>query len=359
MKKLVVYSTQLMQTGGIESHLLEFCKQMSGKDVCVDLIVPNSQILASTEEAYRNVCRNLFLGRSKNPYKRILWLILVALKLRFNEYDALYTNGQGDSIGIIAKLLRIKGYWVHHHHTSGDKEDQATWGKKYLSTLKKANKIIACSVRNAHNMSIALNKSIDTIPCFSRKITIGQPVLEDSGKIKFGYYGRLIPEKGIDLICKMSEDSDLSNVEFHIWGEGEAYPPSHFEKFPRVHYHGTFVGLSGLTDAIALINAFLLLSIHPEGLPISLLEAMSAGLPWLATDRGGIPDIACDPSSTRIISAASTYDQFKQAIKTFAGDISQGKVSKDVQERLYAEKFSSTALVRRWSEALNLNFVIN
>jgi glycosyltransferase involved in cell wall biosynthesis len=173
--------------------------------------------------------------------------------------------------------------------------------------------------------------------------------------VKFGYFGRLIPEKGIYTLCKLSDEKDLEDIEFHIWGEGEAFPPSFFEKFKNLKYHGTFSGLTGITNTIASIDAFLLLSIHPEGLPISLLEVMSAGLPWLATDRGGIIDIACDPASTRVVPANTDYSQFKQYIKDFAKDIKQGKVSKDVQKRLYVEKFSATALVCRWKDTLKLS----
>lgn len=98
----------------------------------------------------------------------------------------------------------------------------------------------------------------------------------------------------------------------------------------------------------------MLLSTHPEGLPISLLEAMSAGLPWLATDRGGITDIAIDPLSTRVIPANSTYEQFKSAVVAFANDLRLNKVSRAAQEDLYNKKFSAKALVQRWNEALSL-----
>ncbi|MDB5138673.1 MAG: glycosyl transferase group 1 [Mucilaginibacter sp.] len=355
MKKILVFSTQLMKTGGIESHLREFCTQISKSDVKIDLVILNSCILPLEEEYYNGICNFVHLGKNgRSNGRRLIWLFKIGLKLNRNRYDAVYTNGQGNSIGFFLKFLRLKGLWVHHHHTSGDESDQKEWSKGYIKALKQADKVIACSNRNAEDMKKALNKRIDAIPCFSRKITVNASGLNLS-KIKFGYYGRLIPEKGIDILCQLSEDPDFKDVEFHIWGDGDLYPSEFFEQFLNINYHGTFTGLNGLTDAIASLDAFLLISVNPEGLPISLLEAMSAGLPWLATDKGGIPDIACDPNSTRIISSNSNYQEIKNAVKLFATDISKGNVSRVVQEKLYREKFSSSVLTKRWKTVLGIN----
>ncbi|MBW8683658.1 glycosyltransferase family 4 protein [Chitinophaga rhizophila] len=353
-QRILVYSTQLMETGGIESHLLEFCRQMAANGTEIDLVVLNANTTPETEQYYKSICRRVLFGKHGRSYKRMLWMLQTGVRLRSSrKYDAVYTNGQGESIWMLSRMLPGYDKWVHHHHTSGDAKDQATWGEKYKRTLQTANTIIACSHRNAGDMKSVLNRQIDVVPCFSRNVEVAF-TQSPSGKLRFGYYGRLIAEKGVDLICRMSEDADLSDVEFHLWGEGKNYPASYFDKYPNVQYHGTFAGEAGLKSAIAQLDAYLLLSIHPEGLPISLLEAMSAGLPWLATDRGGIPDIACDPLSTRVIPAASTYEEAKSAVKAFAKDIRSGLVTKTTQKDLYANRFSAVALRTAWSNILGL-----
>lgn len=352
--RILVYMTQFMATGGIESHILQFCKSMANAGIEIDLIALNFNGQPSEESHLREICHTFLFGRgSKLSTKIHIYLNSIRLA-RSRKHHAIYTNGQGNSLLLPIFLKRKNTHWVHHHHTSGDTQDKASWSLIYRKALNLADTVIACSSRNAANMSEILQREIQTIPCFSRQTPTPRKNVTKDQTLHFGYFGRLIPEKGIDLLAQLAQDPDTAGIHFHIWGEGTAYPKTFFEGKPRLSFHGTFEGRQGLTQAMAKLDAFLLLSTHPEGLPICLLETMSAGLPWIATDRGGISDIACDPLSTRLISPNPHYDEVKTEVINLAEDLKNGRISPQKQRQLYAENFAEPVLVKRWKHELTL-----
>jgi glycosyltransferase involved in cell wall biosynthesis len=350
-KRVLVFATQHLLTGGIESHLQEFCKNMFDSGIAIDLVILKSEMNTGTEKLFKDSCRNVYLAKNEQSRDRYLWLLKTGLKLSLNRYDSLYTNGQGSSPFFFSKLILRKNKWVHHHHTSGDSVDQEYWCKNYVSLLKSAQYVIACSSNNAKHMADFLKRDIDSIPCFSKGIVIEE--IRKPGKLRFGYYGRLIPEKGIDILSGLSCDPDFRDIDFHLWGEGKEYNMDYFENYPNINYHGKFDGKKQLTSVLSSIDAFVLISTHSEGLPICLLECMSAGVPWLATEKGGIVDIALDPYATRVISSNSTIDEIKSAILLFASDIKNGLVSSESQINLYKKEFSNLALRVRWEKMLS------
>ena len=346
-----MFSTQLMQTGGIESHINEFVEKMSISGLYeLDILVLNSKLSIEQESFIKSRCSwSCFL--SDKSFRQFPVFIRVIWKILSQKYDALYTNGQGNSIILISKIFKHKK-WVHHHHTSGDLADQRTWSTSYQHALKKSNVVVACSIKNAFDMMRVLDRKVTSIPCFSRKITINQKKATNDGKVRLGYFGRLIPEKGIDLLCKLSNDFDLMHIQFHIWGEGSQYDLTFFQKFPNVVFHGSFRSEEELREVLETIDGYLLLSTHPEGLPISLLELMGAGIPWMATNKGGISDIACDPKATRLLDSLEPYESLKDEVKEFAFDIAAGNIDRQNQINLYDTKFASKVLINLWQEVL-------
>jgi glycosyltransferase involved in cell wall biosynthesis len=106
-----------------------------------------------------------------------------------------------------------------------------------------------------------------------------------------GWVGRLSREKGADVMVEALALAD-DRWRLSIIGDGPEGDPlrklaERLGVDDRVTWHGV------IEDAGQLLSAFdaFVLSSRTEGTPITLLEAMDAGIPIVATTVGGIPDV--------------------------------------------------------------------
>ncbi len=134
------------------------------------------------------------------------------------------------------------------------------------------------------------------------------------------FLSRFVKEKGVfELLAAFRlVHSRFPNTELVLVGDG---PERHsMEKYVRQHNLTRavkFTGyLRGYDKGSILINSdIFILPSYGEGLPISLLEAMAAGLPIICTSVGGITDIFENEKNGIILDSVSTTNISKAVIK--------------------------------------------
>lgn len=350
MARILVYATQLLQSGGIESHIVEFCRVMSDANHQIDLVVPKCKLEADKKKILKSYCNKVYFNNVSNTARLVFFLFFRSLLLLFIKYDTLYTNGQGETILWCNNFFRNRK-WIHHHHTSGDSLDQALWPKRYYTALNKCTHLVVCSELILKKISTKLNRKIIAIPVFSRNLE-GKGGIKENKYIRFGYFGRLIPEKGIDILCRMSNDPSCQHISFNVWGSGSKEIVNRFSESPMLKYHGTFNDKAQLQKIAADLDGYLLLTSHHEGLPVSLLEVMSAGLPWLATDKGGIQELFVCEMTTRIIPADLDYSAIRTAVLNFAEDCKSRNINHQDLILKYEKNYSCEIVKRQWNSLI-------
>ncbi len=101
-------------------------------------------------------------------------------------------------------------------------------------------------------------------------------------------------------------------------------------------------------DLLAAADAFVLPSRH-EGLPISLLEAMAAGLPSVATAVGGIPSLVDDGTSGLLVPAADP-PALAAALERLAGDRDLGRRLGAEAQRVVERDHSPAAVTAAYAD---------
>lgn len=117
-----------------------------------------------------------------------------------------------------------------------------------------------------------------------------------------GWVGRLSREKGADVLLESLPEVDIPQLTASLIGDGPLR--SDLERRVRTLGLEDTVRFHGLVpDAASVYRAFdaFVLSSRTEGTPISLFEAMHAGVPVVAARVGGVPDVVRDDVEARLV----------------------------------------------------------
>jgi glycosyltransferase involved in cell wall biosynthesis len=128
--------------------------------------------------------------------------------------------------------------------------------------------------------------------------------------------GRLVPEKDHECLLRAVALARPSVPDLRVWIVGGGVLANYLETLRDelalgecVHFFGDRRDVGGF---LARADVFVLSS-RTEGLPVSLLEALAAGLPMIVTDVGGMSEVV-KPSGAGTIVAPSDPQALATAI---------------------------------------------
>ena len=142
----------------------------------------------------------------------------------------------------------------------------------------------------------------------------------DRPKVRIVSVGRLAAPKDFATLVRAASLLDPSRYELHLLGDGpDRSDLERLRDVLGVADNVTFEGdVHDVDDRLRDSDVFVLSS-HSEGLPISVLEAMAAGLPVVATRAGGIPELVEDGVSGLLV-PPDDVQALAGALTTLIGD---------------------------------------
>lgn len=175
--------------------------------------------------------------------------------------------------------------------------------------------------------------------------------------IQIGTISELTKNKGlayaIDAISKIKD----RNIMFSIIGEGEER--KNLENQIKECLIEDKVKLLGFKDNAAsylgIFDTFLLSSVK-EGIPYSILEAGLAGLPVIATNVGGVPEIIEDGISGILIPPKDP-DAIRDALKKLLDNPDLRKTLGQNLKKTVEQKFSIDKMIEKTKKIYDLNDV--
>ncbi|MBS7411427.1 MAG: glycosyltransferase family 4 protein [Muribaculaceae bacterium] len=296
--------------GGVETHCEELFPRIS--DMGIDVTVIRRSCYVSPEnrrDRYKGVSLVDVYAPRRKSLEAIVHTFLAIVKARRLNADIVHIHAIGPSLmAPLARLLGMKVVTTHH----GPDYDRKKWGFLAKTMLKAgewcgahfSNEVIVISqvisdiLRTKHHRTSNLIYNGVTPPVRSSNTDYIESLGLTSGKYVVAV-GRFVKEKCFDML--IDAFTALNPEGYKLVIAGDADHPDDFSEMlkDKARRSGTvltgFIRGERLNQILTNAALFVLPSTH-EGLPISLLEAMSYGLDVLVSDipANRLPQLAAD-----------------------------------------------------------------
>lgn len=280
--------------------------------------------------------------------------------LAHSNADLVCTYNFGSIEAIVANKIGPSLPLVHHEDGFGPDEARGQKLKRVLARrILLGDALVAIPSQALER--IAMDKwKLD--PARVRKIAVGVDVarfgaairsIRPYGPVVVGSIGSLRREKNFERLirCFRNAASDV-DARLVIFGEG-----SEREKLAALAAGDQRIALPGATprpeEALANIDIFALSS-DTEQTPISLMEAMAAGLPALATDAGDVKAMLGEASADFVV-APSDEAAYTARLARMLGDKAlRDRLAKANRERapMFDERVMIDAFRALYAEAV-------
>ena len=296
-----------------------------------------------------------------NSYYNPLKIVKLSSYLRKSKIDIIHTHGYfASTFGRLAAILAGTPVIITHIHTTYfEFKKRNIIIERFLSFF--TDKII-CVSRAAKEFVEKMEgiKKNKTCLIYNGTASQNRDIVKTSiNRASFALsdddfviitVASLVVQKGhqslLDAVSILSINH--KRIRLLIVGEGplkrklEAYAEN-LQIASRV----VFTGLrQDVFSLLTLSDLFILPSIEREGLGVSIIEAMSMGVPVIGTSIGGIPELIENQVNGLLVPPCNSYE-LAAAIERLVADKDQGRKMAERAKKIYEQKFTAEKMVKQ------------
>lgn len=343
-EKLVVSQIKNIDRSRFVPHLITFFKANENHYTLAE------EYLAET--AYHKF---IFAG----PWDIASWLKVV-LMLRREKFDILCCNlFEANLIIRLANLFAgNRSVFIFEHNTYWQKQPWKIFADRWLA--KKTVKIFGDSQAVLDFTSKQEKISPNKFAVMPYPIELPEQKDFDRAKLKkdlglpsdsfvIGAVARFVEQKGLEYLIKAAAkilaEHDRPDIYFLLVGYGkEEAELKGLVNELKINSRFIIQGARDIKDVLPILDIFVISSLW-EAQPISMIEAMAAGCPVVATKVGGIPEIIVEGKNGLLV---EPKDENSLALK-IAALVKNNKLRHDINTaaRLTAGNFSLPAYLKK------------
>ncbi len=358
IRKKVLHIVEDLEVGGLERVVESIALGLNKNKYEVQVwCLARGGVIA--EELIRKKLSVKILRMSS--YYNPIQIIKLSKLLRLSKIDIVHTHGYfGGTFGRLAAILAGTPAIFAHVHTSyfGFKK-RNIFVDKILSyftnkiiSVSEATKDFVCNFEGIHPKKVCvIYNGAGPRNILKKRMTVDRN--------SFGFsradfvvvtVASLVKNKGhiviIDAIKSVVKNN--GNIKLLIIGDGPL--KNGLEKYVidcQLGSHIRFVGIR--KDVFALLylaDLFILSTIEREGLGLSIIEAMSMGLPVIGTSIGGIPELIKNKENGLLVRPGNSHE-LAVAIQRLVSDKDQRKKMVKQGKKMYEQKFTAVKMVKQ------------
>lgn len=255
-------------------------------------------------------------------------------RLDFACYDTIYSFWLFDS-AYMALMLKekygLKNYTVvsrTHRYDLYEYSNKLGYIPLRPYLLEKLDRVFPCSDDGKNYLVQRYPEYKDKLcTSFLGSIDYGiQPYKREKNKLRLASCSRLIGVKRVKRIAECLAQLEKSGIELEWthFGGGDLF--DELKAYCDANLHKTVFSLRGNTENKEVMRSYLQMNVdvfvnvsENEGLPISIMEATSFGMPVLATDVGGTSEIVKDGENGFLLGKDFSNDELCRKLEMLAG----------------------------------------
>jgi len=355
-RRRVLITARLYGAGGVETHLVNLCRVLVEHGAEVTLVTrvarPEAPLVQLAGEIPTRLITTPFAGdlrwfRLSTAWALLVWPILLGCR----RFDVLYTMDISPFTRFLARFVKPSGRVIAGRvgEPLRDPNELYSNAKDILDGVIVETPIQAEAFRAALPGHIP----VAAIPHLGQYFDPPPRVPRQIDELRVAYLGRHERAKGVYRLLQIWRDLDIQPARLDFHGHGTEAEGLRQEirrrELSGVYVNGGWTGAAELSEILARTDLLVLPS-ETEGLPIVLLEAMAHGVPFVATDVGGVRTLADGNPDVRVVPLSDVA--LKDGIEEMATKIRAGKVSGERLRGYHRCHYSHEYLSQRWIDAL-------
>ena len=352
--------------GGIERFNVELSRQLADKGFCSVFVYESMPVVQQFVEDLKSTGAEVLAIRSRHNvlgFCKSFWQLLH--RHHFCLIHAHFTKARFYALPL-ALQYGIKNIVYTFHSTVPPLKQIKPLTRVWYKVFNKYCRIVAVS-KNIENVArqnwpnaTIQNLYLGINPCKGNPEQARRELHLSDNTLMVMCIANFNHIKGLDVLVKaiaqLNQSDDLKNVVFYIVGQPDE-DKTELQRMINELGVSSYLHLEGISNNVPIYLSASDFYVQPsrnEGLPLSLMEACSVGLPIVASRIGGIPEVAVEGENA-VLFEVENVDDCASALHELITDASKRKRFGLKSKQVYEDKFQLSNNVSRLIEYYHLS----